>query len=64
MLMYGVIFSGFFNAICKCINKGYKTKTIYTTYNTQGRNIGKFESIIDICISRNYLEMRKYPTTM
>lgn len=64
MLMYGVISSDSFSAIYKCINKGYKTKTIYTTHNTQGRSIGKFESIIDICISKNYLGMRKYPTTM
>lgn len=64
MLMYGVIFSDSFNALCKCINKGNKTKTIYTIHNTHGGNIEKFESIIDTCISRNYLGMRKYSTTM
>lgn len=64
MLMYGVIFSDSYNAICKCINQGYKTKTICTAHNTQGQNIEKFESIIDICISRNYLGMRKYPPTI
>lgn len=64
MLMYGVIFSDFFNAICKCINKGYKTKPVCTTHNTQGWDIERFESIIDICTSRNYLEMREYSTAM
>lgn len=28
-----------FSAICKCINKGYKTKTICTTHSTQGWDI-------------------------
>lgn len=62
MLKYGVIFSDSFNAICKCISKGYKTKRICIAHNTPGQGIEKFESINGICISRNYLEMRKYPT--
>lgn len=62
--MYGIILPDSFNASCKCINKGYKAKAIYTTHNIQGQDIEKFESIIDRCISRNYPWIRMSATTM
>lgn len=48
------------HALTKAITQKQSTLPI----NTQGWNIGKSESTIDICISRNYLGMRTYPTTM
>lgn len=64
MLMYGVIFWGSFNATANALTKAIKQKQSTLPINTRGRNIGKSESTIDICISRNYLGMRMYPTTM
>lgn len=63
VLMYGLIPSGSFHAICKCINKGNKAKAIYPTHNTQGQGIENFESTIDSCISRNYPRIRMNATT-
>lgn len=48
------------NALKKC----YKAEAISTTHNTQRGNIEKFESIIDICISRNYLRIRMNATIL
>lgn len=63
VLMYGLIPSDSFHAICKCINKGYKAIAIYPTHNTQGQGIENLESTIDSCISRNYPRIRMNATT-
>lgn len=45
------------------LNKGYKAEAISTTHNTQGQSAEKFESVIDVCISRNYPGIRMNATT-